>query len=118
MKSLNIFGFAAVMLLSFIPNEPAAAGGGYPGCNCSRPVARSYAPPAPRGEVCVTACMSDSDWARCATKSWWADSKNHADKTPRFFAQCGRVCRPYNSPRLGYRAASGNWVVFRFGPNS
>ncbi len=98
-------------------NDALANGRYDPNCNCSRPVVRQQAP-RPSSEVCVTACMSPSDWARCETKTWYADSKDRRHATPRFTSRCGTVCKPYNFPRMGYKAASGAWVVFRFGPNS
>jgi len=75
-------------------------------CNCSRPQRPAV--------VCRTACMTHAEWAACATKSWWADSKDRRFRTPRFFTRCGTVCRPAGSPRLGYLTSGGRWIVFRF----
>ncbi|MDX6584934.1 MAG: hypothetical protein QOI10_4118 [Solirubrobacterales bacterium] len=71
-------------------------------------------PPMRQASVCITACLTPAQWAACPTKSWWADSKDHRFRTPRFFQQCGTVCKPPGSPNLAYKAADGGWVVFRF----
>jgi hypothetical protein len=68
----------------------------------------------PQAGVCVTACLTPAQWAACPTKSWWADSKDHRFRTPRFFHRCGTVCRPPGSVNLGYLASDGGWVVFKF----
>ena len=103
---------AAVLALSVLGSMALVTAASASDCQCSRPrpVVR-YAPPA---QVCSTACLSEAEWAACPTKSWWADSKDHALRTPRFYARCGTVCRPAGSPRMGYLTSGGRWVTFRF----
>lgn len=101
MKAFKILlALAAVAAFAGIGMAPPALAGDCNNCN-----------PKP---LRVTACLTPAQWAACPTKSWWADSKDHRDRTPRFFARCGTVERTAGSPNLGYRAADGGWVVFRF----
>lgn len=68
------------------------------------------------GEVCKTECLSDRAWQLSHSKCWWADSKDHNHRTPRFCEKCGTVCKPHGFPKMGHLSRDTNeWTVFRFG---
>ena len=78
-------------------------------------------------EVCIRRCLSDQAWARCETKSWFANMKGHPNAKPhgdkatrystaRFFEQCGIDCRKRGTMRIGYQSPyTKEWTVFRYG---
>ena len=69
------------------------------------------------GTVCVTGCLTNSEWANCTTKSWYASGMQNLGRptTPRFTAQCGTVCRPAGHATMWYKTSTGRQVVFSFG---
>lgn len=91
-----------------------------PSCNCNKNQDGATIVMMNATTMCVANCMTDAEWAACATKSWWADSKDHRYRTPTFLQQCGMVCAPINAPRASYftKSSTRRHIVFRFGPRS
>lgn len=90
-----------------------------PSCNCNKNQDGATIVMMNATTMCVANCMTDGEWADCATKSWYGSSKDQRYTTPRFREQCGMVCAPINSPRMSYLThGTKRHIVFRFGPRS